>query len=122
MSSQRFVVHLPVTAADLPAALRLGRAVTRALGFLPEVDGGGTTISTEDAQSARHWVFCDQLLDGGRRCPQPADHDGDCADPTVAPHQMRRVAASPAADTATRRKRRVGGSAGDPAEPGRNAG
>ncbi|MCW3812862.1 hypothetical protein ONA91_00120 [Micromonospora sp. DR5-3] len=35
-------------------------------------------MSTEDAQSVRHWVYCDRLLDGGRRCPRPADHDGAC--------------------------------------------
>ncbi|WP_346538049.1 hypothetical protein [Micromonospora sp. DPT] len=81
MSPARFVVHLPVVAADLPAALRLARAITRALGFLPAVDGGGTTVSAEDAQGVRHWVFCDRLLDGGRRCPRPADHDGACAAP-----------------------------------------
>ncbi|WP_165944360.1 hypothetical protein [Micromonospora sp. KC213] len=44
--------------------------------------GGGSTVSAEDAQGVRHWVFCDRLLDGGRRCLRPADHDGDCADPT----------------------------------------
>ncbi|WP_243706389.1 hypothetical protein, partial [Micromonospora sp. KC721] len=99
MSPQRFVVHLPVVAADLPTALRLARAVTRALGFLPEVEGGGTTVSAEDRQSVRHWVFCDRLLDGGRRCPRPADHNGDCAGPALAPRELRRVAASTAADT-----------------------
>ncbi|MEU5788041.1 hypothetical protein ABZ754_09955 [Micromonospora purpureochromogenes] len=85
MSPGRFVVHLPVVAADLPAALRLARAITRALGFLPGMDGGGTTVSAEDAQGVRHWVFCDRLLGGGRRCPRPAGHDGPCDAPRRAP-------------------------------------
>ncbi|MFG2055653.1 hypothetical protein ACGFI9_16665 [Micromonospora sp. NPDC048930] len=50
---------------------------------LGQLAGLGPTVSTEDAQSVRHWVYCDRLLDGGRRCPLPADHDGDCG--TAAP-------------------------------------
>ncbi|MGK5742959.1 hypothetical protein [Micromonospora sp. URMC 103] len=78
MSRERFVVHLPVIARDLAAAKRFARAITRALGFLPDVDPGETTVSEEDAQFVRHRVFCDTRLDGGRRCPRPADHDGPC--------------------------------------------
>jgi hypothetical protein len=85
VSPARFVVHLPVVAADLPAALCLARAITRALGFLPAVDGGGTTVSVEDAQSVRHWLYCDRLLDGGRRCPRPPDHDGPCGGAATRP-------------------------------------
>ncbi|WP_231931063.1 hypothetical protein [Micromonospora coriariae] len=75
---ERFVVHLPVTAVDLPAALRRARVITRALGFLADVDRAETTVSEEDAQCVRHRVFCDNLLDGRRRCPRPAAHDGPC--------------------------------------------
>ncbi len=78
MSRERFVVHLPVLATDLDGARRFARVICRALGFLADVDRAGATVSTEDAQSVRHWVWCDRLLDGGRRCPLPADHDGDC--------------------------------------------
>ncbi|SIQ15350.1 hypothetical protein [Micromonospora avicenniae] len=78
MRKERFVVHLPVSATDLPAAKRLARAITRALGFLPDVDPGEMTVSEEDAQFVRHRVFCDTRLDGGRRCRRLADHDGPC--------------------------------------------
>ncbi|MCM0675009.1 hypothetical protein NCC78_09950 [Micromonospora phytophila] len=78
MSRERFVVHLPVLAADLDAAKRFARAITRSLSFLPDVDPAETTVSEEDAQFVRHRVFCDSLLGDGRRCPRPADHDGAC--------------------------------------------
>ncbi|MBQ1029235.1 hypothetical protein KBX26_04340 [Micromonospora sp. C97] len=75
----RFVVHLPVFAVNLAGALRLARVITRALSFLADVDRAETTVSEEDAQFVRHRVYCDNLLDGGRRCPRPADHDDPCA-------------------------------------------
>ncbi|MFI7512496.1 hypothetical protein ACIBVK_03250 [Micromonospora echinofusca] len=75
------MVHLPVLASNLAAAKRFARAITRALGFLPDVDRGETTVSEEGAQFVRHRVFCDSLLDGGRRCGRPADHDGPCVPP-----------------------------------------
>lgn len=78
MERERFVVHLPVVAADLPGALRFARVITRALGFLADVDRAETTVSEEDAQCVRHRVFCDSLLDGRRRCPRAAAHDGPC--------------------------------------------
>ncbi|MEU4479647.1 hypothetical protein AB0F68_16555 [Micromonospora sp. NPDC023966] len=46
--------------------------------WVPDVDRLGTTVPAEDGRCVRHWVWCDRLLDGGRRCPLPADHDGDC--------------------------------------------
>ncbi|WDZ85442.1 hypothetical protein [Micromonospora cathayae] len=84
---ERFVVHLPVIAVDLAAALRFARSVTRAVSFLADVDRAETTVSHEDAQGVRHRVFCDRLLDGGRRCPQPARHLGGCGpSPAAARH------------------------------------
>ncbi|RLP85735.1 MULTISPECIES: hypothetical protein [unclassified Micromonospora] len=78
MERQRFVVHLPVMAVDLPGALRFAQGITRVLGFLADVDRAETTVSEEDAQCVRHRVFCDNLLDGRRRCLRPAAHDGPC--------------------------------------------
>ncbi|WP_091654246.1 hypothetical protein [Micromonospora pallida] len=75
---ERFVVHLPVVATDLAAALRFARSITRAVGFLSDIDRGETTVSAEDAQGVRHRVFCDRSYARGRRCPRPARHDGDC--------------------------------------------
>ncbi|MEU7713437.1 hypothetical protein AB0B03_15930 [Micromonospora chalcea] len=78
MSRERFVVHLPVLAADLDGARGFARAICRALGFLADVERAGATVSREDEQSVRHWVWCDRPRDGGRRCARAADHDGDC--------------------------------------------
>lgn len=76
--SRRYVIHLPVTAADLARAKMLGRTAGRALAFLAHVEPGGVTVSTEDNQAVRHWVFCDRRLDGGRRCVLRADHETPC--------------------------------------------
>ncbi|MFG1886585.1 hypothetical protein ACGFIR_01770 [Micromonospora sp. NPDC049051] len=75
----RYVIHLPVAAADLARAKLLARAAGRSLAFLARADLGGITVSTEDDQGVRHWVFCDRRLDGGRRCALRADHDAPCA-------------------------------------------
>lgn len=77
--TQRYVIHVPVAATDLPAAQRLARLVGRWLLVLPHADPGGITVSVEDDQNVRHWVFCDQLMPGGRRCLLRADHDGPCS-------------------------------------------
>ncbi|MCT2282568.1 hypothetical protein [Micromonospora chalcea] len=78
MSRERFVVHLPVLAADLDGARGFARAICRALGFLADVERAGTTVSREDEQSVRHWVWCDRPREGGRRCARAAGHDGEC--------------------------------------------
>ncbi|MFU8874335.1 hypothetical protein [Micromonospora sp. SL4-19] len=77
--TQRYVIHLPVVAADLPAAQRLARVVGRWLLVLPQADPGETTVSAEDDQNVRYRVFCDLLMPGGRRCLLRADHDGPCS-------------------------------------------
>lgn len=77
----RYVVHLPVLAPDLAGAKWFARAISRALGFLGDVDRGEITVSGEDAQDVHHRIFCDQLFGGRRRCPLPADHDGPCGPP-----------------------------------------
>ncbi|MFU8871923.1 hypothetical protein [Micromonospora sp. SL4-19] len=76
---ERFVVHLPVEARDLPGAVRLARVVARWAGLLSAADPGETTVSAEDDQGVRHRVFCDLRLPGGRRCLLRAGHDGPCA-------------------------------------------
>ncbi|SCF10132.1 hypothetical protein [Micromonospora chokoriensis] len=77
--SQRYVIHLPVVATDLPAAQRLARVIGRWMLVLPMTDPGETTVSEEDQQFLRHRVFCDLRLPGGRRCLLRDDHDGDCS-------------------------------------------
>ncbi|MFF3865441.1 hypothetical protein [Micromonospora sp. NPDC001898] len=77
--SPRWVVHLPFTASDQPAARRFAAALARSVTFLPEVDAGETTVSAEDEQGVRQRVFCDLPLPGGRRCVRRTDHDGPCS-------------------------------------------
>ncbi|WP_088991832.1 hypothetical protein [Micromonospora chokoriensis] len=73
------MIHLPVVVADLAGALDLARTLARALASMPQVDVGGSTISAEDAQHVRHWVFCDRVMPAHRRCAWQADHDGACS-------------------------------------------
>ncbi|MDG4800996.1 hypothetical protein [Micromonospora sp. WMMD980] len=77
--TQRYVIHLPIVAADLPAAQRLARVVGRWMLVLPRAEPGGTTVSVEDDQNVRHWVFCDAPMANGRRCLLGTDHDGPCS-------------------------------------------
>lgn len=74
----RHVIHLPVAVPDLAGALALARTLARSLASTPQVDLGGTTVSAEDAQHVRHWVFCDRIMPGRRRCAREADHVGAC--------------------------------------------
>jgi hypothetical protein len=78
---RRFVVHLVLNAADLPAARQFARVMARSMAFLSRVDAGETTVSQEDDQGVRHRVFCHRLLDGGRRCVLRAEHADTCVAP-----------------------------------------
>ncbi|MEH1016660.1 hypothetical protein V6U90_26610 [Micromonospora sp. CPCC 206060] len=78
-ASERYVIHLPVTASDLAGALRLARVLARWAQVLPQTDPGESTVSAEDAQGVRYRVFCDRRLPGaGRRCVLRDGHDGPC--------------------------------------------
>lgn len=74
----RYVLHLPVTAADQDRALRFAYALARSLVLVPGVEVAGATVSAEDAQHVRRWVFCDRIMPDRRRCLARADHDGPC--------------------------------------------
>jgi hypothetical protein len=74
----RYVIHLPVTARNLARARILARTAVRHLAFLPALDPGETTVSAEDNQSTHHRVYCDRLLDNGRRCVLRAEHETPC--------------------------------------------
>ncbi|GAB3139142.1 hypothetical protein GCM10027290_07750 [Micromonospora sonneratiae] len=78
VDSARFVAHLPFTAADMSAALIFTRTLVRSLAFLDRLDGGETTVSLEDEQGRHQRVFCDLLIDGGRRCDRRPGHEGAC--------------------------------------------
>ncbi|MFI9643117.1 hypothetical protein ACIG87_24200 [Micromonospora sp. NPDC051925] len=75
----RYVVHLPVTgAADQAQALRFAYALARSLALVPGIEIAGTTVSAEDAQHVRQWVFCDRIMPDRRRCRGRAGHGGPC--------------------------------------------
>ena len=75
----RFVIHLPITVPDLARARIMARTATRSLAFLAAIDPGEVTVSEEDNQGVRYRVFCDRLLDDGRRCVLRAEHETPCA-------------------------------------------
>ncbi|MGW1059829.1 hypothetical protein [Micromonospora rubida] len=72
------MIHLPVAVADLAEALRFAYTLARSLASLPQVEAAGATVSAEDAQHVRHWVFCDRIMPDRRRCAHRADHEGPC--------------------------------------------
>lgn len=74
----RYVIHLPVVAADLATALDLAASLARSLTFLPQIEVGDTTVSEEGRPDVRRRVFCDRLLPDRRRCAKRAGHDGPC--------------------------------------------
>lgn len=78
--TDRWVIHLPVIAPDLHRARIFARTAARVLAQLSaRVEPGGVTVSAEDQQCVRHWVFCDRPLAGGGRCALPVDHPAACA-------------------------------------------
>jgi hypothetical protein len=77
--SERWVIHVPVVVNDLLAAQRLARVVAHWTHLLPQAEVGGTTVSPEDDQNVRHWVFCDRGIAEGQRCLLRPDHDGRCS-------------------------------------------
>ncbi|WP_341721111.1 hypothetical protein QQG74_02360 [Micromonospora sp. FIMYZ51] len=77
---ERWVIHLPVSAPDLARARMFARTVARLLARLSaRVEPGGATVSAEDQQCVRHWVFCDQRMPGGGRCVLAVDHSPPCS-------------------------------------------
>jgi hypothetical protein len=74
----RYVIHLPIDAGDLTAATRLARTLSRSLDFLPGCDPGETTVTVEGDQATHHRVFCNRLVEPGRRCVLRAAHPPPC--------------------------------------------
>ncbi|MFI7076327.1 hypothetical protein ACIBO1_03420 [Micromonospora sp. NPDC049903] len=78
--TERWVIHLPITAPDLLRARIFARTAARVLARLSvRIEPGGVTVSIEDQQDVRHWVFCDRPLPGGARCALPVDHTASCS-------------------------------------------
>jgi hypothetical protein len=76
-----WVVHITIDVEDLPVALTLADAMVQSLaGRYPQVVAGVTGVSHENAQRARHRVYCDRLLEfgGEGRCGYRHGHQGEC--------------------------------------------
>ncbi|WP_348775411.1 hypothetical protein [Micromonospora sp. WMMD975] len=58
-------------------AVRFAYTLARSPALVPGIDVAGVTVSAEDAQHVRRWVFGDRTMPDRRRCA--ADHDGACA-------------------------------------------
>lgn len=74
-----YVVHVPVAAADLGAAMKVGRAVVAVLQHLTEVEAGSTSVSPEGRPDRHHAVCCNRRLVGDGRCLLPPGHAIDDA-------------------------------------------
>lgn len=89
--TDRWVIHLPIVAPDLHHARIFARTAALVLARLNRrVEPGGVTVSAEDQQNVRHWVFCDRRLPGGARCALPADHLSPCSRRPLRPRQAQR--------------------------------
>ncbi|WBB78975.1 hypothetical protein O7606_22715 [Micromonospora sp. WMMD882] len=75
----RYLVQLPVTAADLDVAARVARVVARSLGFHHLVECDDATVAAVEDPAVRHAAFCPRRLPNGRRCLLRPGHDGPCA-------------------------------------------
>ncbi|MCZ7377243.1 hypothetical protein [Micromonospora sp. WMMC250] len=88
--TERWVIHLPVVAPDLFRARIFARTAARVLARLSaRVEPGGVTVSAEDQQGVRHWVFCDRRLPAGGRCALPTDHTAPCSQRAPWPNRRR---------------------------------
>ncbi|NJP33418.1 hypothetical protein [Micromonospora thermarum] len=72
------MIHLPVTIPVLADALRFAYTFARSVALVPGIEVAGTTVSAEDIQHVRHWVFCDRIMPDRSRCARRADHGGPC--------------------------------------------
>ncbi|MEW2383922.1 hypothetical protein AB0873_17805 [Micromonospora sp. NPDC047707] len=72
------MIHLPVTLPELADALRFAYTFGRSVALIPGIEAAGVTVSAEDAQHVRHWVFCDRIMPDRSRCARRTDHDGPC--------------------------------------------
>jgi hypothetical protein len=75
-----WVVHLPIMAPDLAAAVSLAEEMAAWLACVPQIDAGAVEVSAEDEQARRVRVLCQRRIPGGRRCWLPRKHEGECYD------------------------------------------
>lgn len=74
----RFVIHLTIEAADLPAGRRLAASIARSASALPGFQLVESILTEEQNPGPIHWLFCDRLAEDRRRCAREANHPGQC--------------------------------------------
>lgn len=74
-----YVMHVPVTATDLGAAMEVGREVVALLRHLTAVEAGSASVSPEGRPDRHHSLCCNRRLGGDRRCLLPPGHPPDGA-------------------------------------------
>jgi hypothetical protein len=78
-----YIIHVRVEAAG---DLRARRMAVELVGSMhemqPAIDVSSTTVSDEEQQNDRQFVFCGAWIDGTQqRCLRPSNHDGvHCAE------------------------------------------
>ena len=75
----RFVVHLTIEAADLPAGRRLATTIARSASALPGFQLVESILTEEQNPGPIHWLFCDRLAPDRKRCIRPANHREPCS-------------------------------------------
>jgi hypothetical protein len=70
------IVHLRIDASDEAAAMVFAYRLAAGLAHLGDVDLVSTTLSAEDLQNRRRWVFCGRRLGVAQRCLLPDGHPG----------------------------------------------
>ncbi|WP_199736534.1 hypothetical protein [Micromonospora sp. HM5-17] len=81
----RYVVHVPFTAPDEPAARQFARIAARMVGMLPGANDMAATVSELDDQRLQFRLFCGRFVGGGRRCERPIAHPPPCTTIEPAP-------------------------------------
>ena len=78
MSDMGFVLHLSL---DVPSAERAGQVSRQFLRLIDcvftEIYTAFSSISPEDSQDSRRYLFCGRRIGGNQRCLQLPDHEGD---------------------------------------------
>jgi hypothetical protein len=70
------IVHLRIETGDEAEALVFAYRLAVGLADLSDVDLISTTVSVEDLQNRRRWVFCGRWLGIAQRCLLPDGHPG----------------------------------------------
>jgi hypothetical protein len=74
-----YIIHIRVEADSHLSARRTAVELVGSMHQLqPKVDVASTTVSDEERQNERQFVFCGAWIDGTeRRCLRPSGHDDD---------------------------------------------